>query len=112
MVNFFKEYKLIVTCLIVILGLTLSYCYQLNVESKLKNSENTLAVVKWRSKALGKGHGVGVNFKIHEKVISTSMPCPCQDLEIGDTVLIKYSVEDPEVAVMVDKYYMKKYKLK
>lgn len=32
------------------------------------------------------------------------------DLSIGDTVLIEYSIEDPSVARVVDKYYMQKYK--
>lgn len=31
------------------------------------------------------------------------------DLKVGDTILIEYSVEDPSVARVVDKYYMKKY---
>lgn len=28
----------------------------------------------------------------------------------GDTVLIKYSIEDPSVARVIDRYYMQKYK--
>lgn len=31
-------------------------------------------------------------------------------MEVGDTVLIEYAVEDPSVARVVDKYYMKKYR--
>lgn len=31
-------------------------------------------------------------------------------LKKGDTVLIEYAVEDPTVARVIDKYYMKKYK--
>lgn len=31
------------------------------------------------------------------------------DLQIGDTILIEYAIEDPSVAKVVDKYYMKKY---
>lgn len=84
--------------------------FQINRESKLENSVETVAIVEWRSKALGKGHGVGVRFYLKGKIVTTSMNCPCQDIELGDTVLIKYSVKDPELAVMVDKYYMQKYK--
>mgnify|MGYP000940153412 CR=1 FL=1 len=31
-------------------------------------------------------------------------------MEVGDTVLIEYAIEDHSVARVVDKYYMKKYK--
>jgi hypothetical protein len=31
------------------------------------------------------------------------------DIQVGDTVLIKYAVKDPSVASVVDKYYMNKY---
>lgn len=33
-----------------------------------------------------------------------------KELTKGDTVLIEYSVEDPSVARVVDKYYMKRYR--
>lgn len=31
------------------------------------------------------------------------------DLDKGDTVLIKYSIREPSIARVVDKYYMRKY---
>lgn len=31
-------------------------------------------------------------------------------MDVGDTVLVKYSIEDHSVARVTDKYYMKKYK--
>lgn len=31
-------------------------------------------------------------------------------LKIGDTVLIKYSLKDPQTIFLLDKYYLKKHK--
>ncbi len=87
----------------------IGFFFQVKREKKLENTKETEAIIVDRDKHLTKAFGAKVRFIINGKVYSTEVHCDCRSLEIGDTVLIKYAVEDPELSLMVDKHYMQKY---
>lgn len=68
------------------------------------------ALVISKDDFLGPGAGAMIEFEVNNKKINSFIKCDCHDIEVGDTVLIKYAVEDPELTVIVDKYYMQKYR--
>jgi hypothetical protein len=83
---------------------------QFNRESKLKYTKKTIAVVSYRSESLTKGFGTNLSYSVNGKKFDVGIACDCDDLIIGDTVLIKYSIKDPQTILLFDKYYMQKYK--
>ena len=103
-----KKYILIISgfgiCLL------LGFIFQIKRESKLKNSIEITGVVTYRDEYQTKGFGVHVKYVVNDTEYNSGINCDCRDIEVGDTVLIKYAVEDPKLAVMVNKYYMQKYR--
>lgn len=83
--------------------------FQLRRENKLKNSVETIAIIRTKSNALN--GGAKIYFFANKKRIEVHLLSGTyKDYSIGDTILIKYAVEDPELVQVVDKYYMQKYK--
>lgn len=95
-----------------ILCLLLGLYFQIRRENKLKDTREVTAIIAFRDKYHTKGWDAVVNYEVKDMQYESGLNCDCRDLEIGDTVLIKYSIDDPEVVVMVDKHYMQKYKNK
>lgn len=84
-------------------------------ERLLKTSETTKAILKRIeiNTTPKSGYSGGVfEYDLNGHNIEFSDKGNFRMLRIGDTVLIKYSIEDPSVARVIDKYYMEKYKSK
>lgn len=99
---------LILIAFVIIFGISLYF--QNERERKLKNTRQTKAIITYRSKHLPKSGGANITYSVNGKIFNTGIICDCRDLNLNDTVLIKYAVEDPELVKLVDKYYMKKYR--
>jgi hypothetical protein len=95
-----------------VLCLMLGLYFQNRRENKLKESIETYGIVTYRNKYLTKGFGANVKYSVKGIEYDRGIRCDCRDLDIGDTILIKYSVEDPKTVALVGKYYMQKYKHK
>lgn len=77
-------------------------------EKKLKNSVETTAVILKASSALN--GGAKIEYLVNGKKIDLQLVSGSfGHLKTGDSILIKYAKEDPELVAVVDKYYMKKY---
>lgn len=94
--------------------ITLAYrFYNSNYEDKrLKKTKNTTAILV----SIRSGKGVRATpsgkyrYSVSGKEYKYDESRNFNSLKVGDTILIKYSVEDPSVARVVEKYYMKKYR--
>jgi hypothetical protein len=104
--------KFLIVCLVCFIFIGLTYnIYNDHKRQKLfQNSKNTIGILIEESHSSQKFlvgyfyYYVGKKkFKIREKQNFSH-------LKKGDTVLIRYAVEDPSVARVIDKYYMQKYK--
>lgn len=83
--------------------------FQLKREEKLKRTQDSIAIIMNKGKTV-RG-GVTVYFEVNSKKIEAKIWGGDYDfLNIGDTILIKYAVEDPELVQVVDKCYMQKYR--
>lgn len=102
--------KTIIVLSIFAVCLIIGLFLQLDRDSKLKNTIKTKAIVTYRDKQHTKGWDAVVTYKVNNIELESGLNCDCRDIEIGDTVLIEYAESDPKLAVMVDKYYMQKYK--
>jgi hypothetical protein len=88
-----------------------SFFSDLRKEKLLENSKNTFGIIK----VIDKGSVRGTPFckfeyKVEKEFFNSKEYGEFSNLSLNDTVLIKYSVDDPSVARVVDKYYMKKYR--
>lgn len=83
--------------------------FQLKREEKLENTQDSIAIIINKGKTT-RG-GATVYFEVNsERFESKIWGGDYSFLNIGDTILIKYAVEDPELVQVIDKYYMQKYK--
>lgn len=88
---------------------TLAYYSQLERERKLKNTRQVKAIIKSVRKTTRGGATVFFNVK-DRKLEAIFHGGDFKFLSPGDTILIKYAIEEPELIDVVDKYYMKKHK--
>lgn len=82
-------------------------------ERLLKNSTTSPAVLKKIrvNNAPKSGYAGGIfEFEYLGKRITCSIKDDFRMLDLGDTVLIRHSIEDPTVAETVDKFCMKKHR--
>lgn len=94
---------------IFVVGIIISFYNSNKQQQKLKHSKTEKVIILSRDLHFGAGAGAIVKFKAKNITYKTFIKCDCRDIEPKDTILIRYSIEDPEVAYLVDKYYMKKY---
>lgn len=86
--------------------------YKDDRESKLlKSSKETLGFLVDISEggAHDQNHAE-IKFTVNKRKYSFRHNSNFSFMKLGDTVLIKYAVKDHNVATVIDKYYMKKYK--
>lgn len=83
-------------------------------EEKLLNGKTkTIKVVINNAGMALYGYSIGFKFKVSNVLKEISISGTRHNfLEVGDTILIKYSVEDPTVVEVVDPCYMQKHKVK
>lgn len=88
-----------------ILVLAVSFYFSDKSADKLDNSITTKAVITYVDEFITRGYGAKIEFEVNNKKINSGVDCDCRKLNIGDTVLIRYAVDDPSIVRMVDKYY-------
>ncbi|MNJ86055.1 hypothetical protein D3C87_35380 [compost metagenome] len=93
------------TTLLILIGLiivfTVAILLQNSRDNKLENSKTTKAVlIKIKTP-----HGASIRFRLGKKNIVTELlHGDYSMLTVGDTILIKYAIEDPELVELVDKF--------
>lgn len=107
-----KNKKLIITItILVILGLIVNYYLDKRNERLMsKNTDTTIGVYDGFIVVRNTGPKSYFYYFIKDKKMLTSEPGKFNFLQKGDTVLIKYSIEDPSVAEVIDYCYMQKHK--
>lgn len=85
--------------------------YQENKNEKLlENSRIATAIlIKKKARAVKSPKSGRFVYRVQGKEYEFSQPGDYLFMNIGDSVLIKYAVEDHSVARVIDKYYMRKY---
>jgi hypothetical protein len=101
--------SLSIFCFIVIILAIISDCRR---HEKLKHTENTEAVLKEMGTGSHYGKYVLVGYSVNDKEFSEELHCNCPELEVGDTILIRYSLKNPSTIALVKKFHMDKYKKK
>lgn len=80
-------------------------------EKLLDGKTKTIKVVlHYAQMGFNSGFYVGCKFKINNAIEEVLIGTRHNFLQIGDTILIKYSVEDPILVEIVDPCYMQKHK--
>lgn len=95
-------------------GLIIGVCKQLDEnykKEKLKRSRLGIAIVREVHYNIGNGGSAYGRFvySVNKKSYTLKEIGDFRTLDLGDTVSIKYSIEDLSVAEVFDKYYMEKY---
>lgn len=85
---------------------SLGFYFEYRREKKLEITDKTEAVIS----NLGKGTYATVKYHVDNQELSSRLHCNCPELEVGDTILIRYSLQDPSTIALEKKFYMKKYK--
>lgn len=108
-IELFKSKKSVILFLLgLILVFILAFYFQLRREEKLKNSKEVKAIIVSRSEAIN--GGALIRFKANSKLVKVQLKSGSYKFaKPGDTILIRYAIEDPELVKVVDRYYMKKY---
>lgn len=99
--------------IVVVIAFSLAFIssiyFHLKRELKLKNTKEIIAIIS--DKGNTTRGGAWVYFEIKSQRIEAKIWGGDFDfLNIQDTILIKYAIEDPKLVQVVDKYYMQKYK--
>ena len=104
--------KLIFLGTLVIIILLIYKIYNENRFDKLisKNTKDTIGFFSHTNFSSKTGPHSNFIFYVKNKQMKLQIIGEYKFLKKGDTVLIKYSNEDPSVAKVIDFYYMKKYK--
>ena len=77
---------------------------------KLKQTENKEAVLTEMGGDVHYGTYVRVDYFVKDEKLNSRLHCNCPELNVGDTILIRYSLKDPSTIALVKKFYMEKYK--
>jgi len=82
-------------------------------KSKLEENKNTIAIIDKKSKEYLGNYRLYFKYRVFKRnIISDDISEQkfFNQLNIGDTILIKYSIEDPSISKVVDFCYMKKHR--
>lgn len=92
-------------------GMLIFIFFQEKREKQLLNRTKltTAVLVKKKSGSVKSPKSGKFTYLVHGKLYEFSQPGDFLFMNLGDTVLINYAIEDPSVARVKDKYYMKKY---
>ena len=98
-------------CLFLTIGLYFSVKNKNRRAELLKGKTNqTTGIIIDKFVAANSGNVVVIRFEVNSDVNEIWYNKKYEYLEKGDTILIKYSVEDPTVIEVVDPCYMQKHK--
>jgi hypothetical protein len=101
--------RIIIILTLFVLAFILALIFQITREKKLRNSVETIAIIQSKNDAIN--GGAKIYFFINKKKIEVRLLSGTyKNHLIGDSILIKYAIEDPTLVQVVDKYYMQKYK--
>ncbi|MCC6700891.1 MAG: hypothetical protein IT221_05165 [Fluviicola sp.] len=110
MKNFFKKYWTAGLVLFIFFVLLYSMLKENSREKLFQKSNTTFAVLIEEYHESERFRNGRFYFFVNKRRFEIKEFRNFKELSKGDTVLIEYAVEDPSVARVVDKYYMKKYK--
>ncbi len=101
--------KIIIVLILFVLAFIGAIYFQFKREEQLKRTQNSTAIIIKKGRTV-RG-GATVYFEVNSKRLEAKIWGGDYDfLNIGDTILIKYAIEDPTLVEVIDKYYMQKYK--
>lgn len=108
-----KSTKILILVILLYLPIPITqWIFELNETEKLKHTITCVSVLRnvhFNDAVGGSAYGI-FEYKVKGKFFRTEEIGDFSFLQIGDSVLIKYAVNDPSVARVLDKYYMQKYK--
>lgn len=111
-----KQWKKLILVLLfstIAVSLIVSYFQDSRKDRLLKNNNRTFAILIHSHDGTAVraiSYGVFIFRDKDNKKIKFEVSGDYTKLEIGDTVLIEYAVEDHSIARVIDKYYMQKYR--
>lgn len=79
---------------------SISYCYQSNREKKLEIYKYSKAIIVQVDKANYSGRGALVKYNVGSKKYTNTILCDCSKLKKGDSIEIKYSIENPNIITL------------
>ena len=70
-------------------------------DEKLEKRKEALAIILKVDNANYSGHGALVKYVVDKKAFQNSVLCECAEFNAGDTIMIEYSIEDPNLIVYI-----------
>ena len=107
-----KKILLVLVCCFFFLVPLVQWINEEIESDKLIKSEECYSIlikIHYNDAVHGSAYGI-LRYEVDNKEYTCKDLGDYRMMKIGDTVLIKYAVEDHSVAQVVDKHYMKKYK--
>ena len=109
MKEFIKKYWITFLVIFTVLGLSYNIYNDKRRDKLLKKSNYAKGIlIEEKHESASFRHGKFYFYVKGMKIIIKDFSY-YNHLKIGDTVLIEYAIEDPTVAIVKDKYYMKKF---
>jgi hypothetical protein len=107
-----KKHFIILIIVFIIIGNSVFYLFDKFKERKLNNEKSLIAkgVVDRRIKSGSGGKVIVVFYKVKNQSYSIIENDIYDFIEKGDTVLVKYSDDDPSISKVLNFCYMQKYK--
>jgi hypothetical protein len=109
MIKLIKKYFSGILSIIVLIAIVVNI-YIDKKRNKLLEKSIDIKGVLFEKYTEGKNKMGTFEFKLKNSKIKFDYIGDFSFLQIGDTVLIQYAIEDPSVARVKDRYYMRKYK--
>ncbi|MCE2743321.1 MAG: hypothetical protein LW701_07125 [Fluviicola sp.] len=108
MITFFKKYFSGILAILIFFSIIINILIDKN-KQKLLEKAYTIKGILIEKYPEGKNPTGTFEFHLKNKKIQFDYIGDFSFLKIGDTVLIEYAKDDPTVAKVKDRYYMKKY---
>ncbi len=109
MIKLIKKYFSGILSIIVLIAIVVNI-YIDKKRNKLLEKSIDIKGVLIEKYSEGKNKTGTFEFKLKNNKIKFDFIGDFSFLQVGDTVLIQYAIEDPSVARVKDRYYMRKYK--
>ncbi len=105
-IEFLRTKKgMIIVIIIILFMFVLGLYFQFERDGKMKNSKVTFGIIIERNDFIGAGAGAIVKFNSKNKSYESFIKCDCRELNNGDTVRIKYSIDDPSLVQLISKNF-------
>lgn len=93
---------IIIGGIVFLLIMCLAYYFQTVREDKLESEITTKVIILDKNESLGAAGGIKVRLNYQGKKYISFVKCNSRSMNIGDSVIVKYAKDDPDLIVLID----------